>query len=79
MIVITVISGCLLISLQEHGVLSIRDHRWLPKPGSLVTEWLGHGEAGGSVGGTQQASQNCSTVNPSDNEMSNAGKYIVVH
>lgn len=79
MIVITIISSCLLISLQEHGVLSIRDHGWLPKSRSLVAELLGHGEAGGSVGGTQQAAQNRSTANPSDNEMSNAGKYIVVH
>lgn len=60
-------------------MLSTRDHGWLPKSRSLVAELLGHGAAGGGVGGTQQAAQSRSTANPSDNEMSNAGKYIVVH
>ena len=71
----TIISSCLLIVLQEHGVLSISDHRWLPKPsqpgGWIVGSQWGRRE---SVGGTQKAAQNHSTANPSDNEMPNTGK-----
>ena len=74
MIVVTIISSCLLIVLQEHAVLSVSDHRWLPKshqPGGWIvgSQW-GRWE---SVGGTQQAVQNHSTANTSDNEMSNIG------
>lgn len=42
---------------------------------SLVTELLGYGETGGRVG--VAAHLNHSPANLSDNEMSNAGKYIV--